>query len=137
MAERPGHATVDTSRNWTSSTSTASTGSWAFPEDRVTNQEILHHSSMPAVEVLITKAQFRWTGNMMRMKDNYLPKQIFCSELACGTHRQGGQTKCYKDSFKNSLGACDIPVKGWEHLAADHSTWRLATQKGAQAFEER
>ena len=120
MAVRPEHVTGDTSRNWTSSTSAASAGSWAFPGRTVTNQEVLHHSSMPGVEVLIMMAQLRvrWTGHMMRMEDSRLPKQIFCSELARSTRRQGGQTKRYKDSLKNSLCACDIPVKGWEHLAA-------------------
>ena len=31
----------------------------------------------------------------------------------------------------------DIRVKGWEHLAADRSAWRLASHNGAQDFEER
>ena len=74
----------------------------------------------------------------MRMEGSRLPKQIFCSEVARGTRRrQGSQTKRYKDSLKNALRACDIPVKGWGHLAADRSAWRLATHNGAQAFEER
>ena len=30
-----------------------------------------------------------------------------------------------------------IRVKGWEHLAADRSAWRLASHNGAQDFEER
>ena len=137
MTARPGHDTADTSRNWTSSTSAASAGSWAFPGRTVTNQEVLHHSSMPGVEVLIMKAQLRWTGHVMRMEDNRLPRQIFCSELACGTRRQDGQTKRYKDSLKNSQRACDIPIKAWDHLAADRSAWRLATHNGAQAFKER
>ena len=72
-------------------------------EDRVTNQEVLCCSSMPGVEVLIMKAQLRWTRHVMRMEDSCLPKQIFCSELARSTQRQGGQTKHYKDSLKNSL----------------------------------
>ena len=72
----------------------------------------------------------------MRLEDSHIPKQI-CSELAHGTRRQGGQTERYKDSLKNSQRAGDIPVKGWEHLAADRSAWRLATYNGAQAFEER
>ena len=121
MAVRPEHATGDTSRNWTRSTSTASAGSWAFPGRIVTNQEVLRHSSMPGVEVLIMMSdgvRVRWTGHVMRMEDSCLPKQIFCSELARSTRRQGGQTKRYKDSLKNSLHNCDIPVKGWEHLAA-------------------
>ena len=83
------------------------------------------------------KAQLRWTGHVLRMEDSRLPKQSFCSELAHGTRRQGGQTKRYKDSLKNSQRACDIPVKAWEHHAADRSAWRLSTHNGAQAFEER
>ena len=106
-------------------------------EDRVTNQEVPRRSNMPGVEILVMKAQLRWTGHVMRMEDSRLPKQIFCSELAGSSRRQGRQTKRYKVSLKNSLRACDIPVKSWEHLAADRSAWRLATHNGAQAFEER
>ena len=73
----------------------------------------------------------KWTGHVMRMEDSRLPNQTFCSELARDTRNR------YKDSLKNSLRACDIPVKGWEHLAADSSAWRLATHNGAQAFEEK
>ena len=87
-------------------------------EDRVTNQEVLCSSSMPAVEVLIVKAQLRWTGHLMRMEDNRLPRQIFCSELACGIRRQGGQTKRYKDFLKNSRRACDIPGSILQYIVA-------------------
>ena len=74
----------------------------------------------------------KWTGHVMRMEDSRLPKQIFCSELARDTRKR------YRDSLKNSQRACDISVKGWEHLAADGSAWRLATHNEAtQAFEER
>ena len=91
---------ADTSTNWTS----LNLGclrrllgiSW---EDRVTNQEVLRHSSMPDDEVLIMKAQLRWTGQVMRMEDSRLPKQIFSSELARGTRRHGGQIKRCKDSL--------------------------------------
>ena len=79
-------------------------------EDRVTNQEVLRRSSMPGVEVLIMKAQLRWTGHVMRMEDSCLPKQI-CSELAHGTRKQGGQTKRYKDS------SCSR----WQRLEAGNS----------------
>ncbi|KAL8620086.1 hypothetical protein ACOMHN_015368 [Nucella lapillus] len=83
------------------------------------------------------KAQPRWTGHVIRMKYSHLPKQIFCSELAQGSRRQGGQIKRYKDSLKYSLCACSISIVGWEHLAAGRNAWRLATHNGTQAFEER
>ena len=72
------------------------------------------------------------------MEDSRLPKQIFCSELVHGTRRQGeGGRQSTTKTPPRTLRACDIPVKAWEHLAADRSAWRLATHNGAQAFEER
>ena len=125
-------------KKWTSSTSAASAGSWAFPwRTESPTRRYFVFLRIPGVEVLIIKAQLRWTGHVLRMEDSRLPNQIFCSELAGSTRRQGGQTKRYKDSLKYSLRACDIPVKGWEHLAADRSAWWLATHNGSQAFEER
>ena len=96
--------------------------------------------AVPACQVLMS---WSWTPNSdglatwWEWRTAVFQKQIFCSELAQGTRRQGGQTKRYKDSPKNSLRACDISAKGWEHLAADRSAWGLATHNGAQAFWER
>ena len=104
-------------------------------EDRVTNQEVLRRAALPGIEALIMQSQLRWTGHVIRMEDNRLPKQLFCSELASGTRRQGGQTKRYKDSLKQALRTCNIPVTGWEGLAADRSAWRQATTEGVKAFE--
>ena len=42
------------------------------------------------------KAQLRWTGHGMRTEDSRLPKQIFCSELARGTRRQGARQSATK-----------------------------------------
>ena len=85
-------------------------------EDRVTNQEVLHRSSTPGVEVLITKVQFRWTGNIMRMKDSYLPKEIFCSEMACGTHRQGGKQSATKTPSRILWVPVISLLKAWSIL---------------------
>ena len=136
MAARPGHSTADTSRNWTSSIPAASAGSWAFHGRTVTNQEVLHRSSMPGVEVLIMKAPLRWTGHMMRMEDSRTSSETSVLNWLAALAGRGPRQSATKTP-KNSLRACDIPVKGWEHLAADRRAWRLATHNGAQAFKER
>ena len=106
-------------------------------KDKVTNQDVLRLAEAPGVEALITKAQLRWTGHVMRMEDSRLPKQVFCSELASGKRKQGGQRKRYKDTLKNSLKGCNIPVEGWEALASDRAAWRHATNNGIQYLEAR
>jgi len=49
------------------------------------------------IEAFLITAQFHWTGHVLRMGDNRLPKAIFCSELEEGARFCGGQQKCYKD----------------------------------------
>ena len=105
-------------------------------DDRVTNQDVLRRAKLPGIEAMIMQAQLRWSGHVIRMEDNRLPKQLFCSELALGSRKQGGQLLRYKDTLKQSLRACSIPATGWESLAKDRSAWRQAAKKGTSAFEE-
>ena len=90
----------------------------------MTNQEVLRRAALPGIEALIMQSQLRWSGHVMRMEDNRLPKQLFCSELVRGTRKQGRPIKRYKDSLKQSMRACNIPVTGWEALAANCTAWR-------------
>ena len=105
-------------------------------EDRVTNQEVLRRAATPGIEAMIMQAQLRWTGHVIRMEDSRLPKQLFFSELARGTRKQGGQVKRYKDNLKQSLRTCNVPVTGWESLAGNRAAWRQATHKGVKDFED-
>ena len=45
------------------------------------------------IEAFLIKAQFRWTGHVIRKDENRLPKTIFYSELANGARSCGGQRK--------------------------------------------
>ena len=102
----------------------------------MTNQEVLRRAALPGIEALIMQSQLRWSGHVMRMEDNRLPKQLFCSELVRGTRKQGCQINRYKDSLKQSMRACNIPVTGWEALAANRTAWRQCTVSGVRSFEE-
>ena len=106
-------------------------------EDRISNTEVLRRAELPGIEALVMKSQLRWVGHVVRMDDTRLPKVVFFSELASGTRNIGRPLKRFMDCLKASLGACGIPVTGWETLAADRCAWRLAVFKGVRAFEEK
>jgi len=62
-------------------------------------------------------SEFRWTGHVIRMNDDRLPKVIFCSEFKDGTHSRGGQRKRYKDPLKANMKRCDMLPNNLEALA--------------------
>ena len=100
-------------------------------QDRVTNVDVLQRAKMPSVQTMIQTNQLRWSGHLVRMSDNRLPKRIFYSQLASGKRSHGGQLKRYKDNLKSALKSFDISTKSWEILAMNRAAWRSSVRKGA------
>ena len=92
------------------------------------------HRSDQSGEVL-KLAQLRWTGNVIRMPDERLPKEVFYGELQEGKRSQGGQKKRYTDTLKVSLKDFDIPMGSWD--AQERSKWRSLINKGAALYERK
>ena len=105
-------------------------------EERLTNQDVLRRAYLTGTEAMIIAAQLRWPGHVMRMHDNRIPKQIFCSELVAGKRRPGGQIKRYKDNLKRSLRLCNISPSNWTVIADDRSSWRTAVHMDEKMFEQ-
>ena len=105
-------------------------------EERLTNQDVLRRANLTGIEAMIIAAQLRWSGHVMSMHDNRIPKQIFCSELVAGKRRPGGQIKRYKDNLKRSLRLCSISPSNWTVIADDRSSWRTAVHMGVKMFEQ-
>ena len=59
--------------------------------DKVTNKEILERTGLPSMEDLLIRKNLQWTGHLMRMSPDKLPKQIIYSQLSSG-HRKRGRT---------------------------------------------
>ncbi|BHF85475.1 hypothetical protein SprV_1002864000 [Sparganum proliferum] len=77
----------------------------------------------------------RWSGHLVRMDDERLPKRLFYGDVATGSRRHGGKIRPYKDILKSSLKRLQINHTTWEELALYRPTWRRTVKKGAAIYE--
>ena len=52
-------------------------------QDKVTNIKVLKRAGLPSMEDLLIRKNLRWTGHLMRMPTDCLPRQILYSQLYC------------------------------------------------------
>ena len=52
--------------------------------DKVTNKEILERTGLSSMADLLIRKNLRWTGHLMRMSPDRLPKQVLYSQLSSG-----------------------------------------------------
>ena len=90
---------------------------------------------MQSVHTFLKLAQLRWTGHVIRMPEERLPKKILYGELEMGKRSHGGQKKRYKDTLKASLKDFNIPTELWEQIAQDRAKWRGLIRRGASEYE--
>ena len=57
--------------------------------DKMTNKEILERTGLPSMEDLLIRKNFRWTGYLMRMSPEWLPKQVSTTNCLLVTEREG------------------------------------------------
>ncbi|XP_060133875.1 uncharacterized protein LOC132592550 [Zootoca vivipara] len=69
-------------------------------EDRQTNISVLEEAKITSVEAMILQHQLCWTGHVVRMPDDHLPKQLLYSKLKNGKRNAGGQQKRFKNCLK-------------------------------------
>ena len=103
---------------------------------KIPDTEVLKKAGMQSMHT----AQQRWTGHIIRMPDERLPKKVFYGELVLqeGKRSQGGQKKRYKDTLKTFLKDFDIPMGSWEQTVQERSKWRGGLiNKGAALYETR
>ena len=105
--------------------------------DRVSNVEVLRRAGLDSIEATLATMQLRWTGHVVRMENNRIPKQLLYGELEEGKRRVGGQKLRYKDVVKRHLKAANIDVNSWEELAADRISWRRCLYNGRQTIQRK
>nr|VZI25668.1 unnamed protein product [Spirometra erinaceieuropaei] len=83
-------------------------------QDRIPDTEVLERTGILSIYSMLRQMQLRWSGHLVRMDDDRLPKQLFYGDVAVGSRRQGGQIRRYKDTLKSSLKLLQINQTNWE-----------------------
>ena len=96
---------------------------------------VLDQAEITSIEVILLESQLWWAGHVSRIRANRLPKIALYGELSTGYCDRGAPKKCFKDSFKKTLGTCHIDHHQWSTLAADHQTWCCTVHQVISTFE--
>nr|VZI40152.1 unnamed protein product [Spirometra erinaceieuropaei] len=104
-------------------------------QDRIPDTYVLERTGILSIYAILRQIQLRWSGHLVRMDDERLPKRLFYGDVATGSRRQGGQIRRYKDTLKSSLKRLQINPTNWEQLALDRPTWRRTVKTGAAIYE--
>ncbi|KAK2179767.1 hypothetical protein NP493_473g00017 [Ridgeia piscesae] len=92
--------------------------------DKVTNKEILERTGLPSMEDLLIRKNLRWTGHLMRMSPDRLPKQVLYSQLSSGHIKRGRPRLRFKDTIKRNLKLRDIKTDTWTSLSQQRDKLR-------------
>nr|VZI28741.1 unnamed protein product [Spirometra erinaceieuropaei] len=104
-------------------------------QDRIPDTEVLERTGILSIYSMLRQIQLRWSGHLVRMDDERLPKRLFYGDVATGSRRQGGQIRRYKDTLMSSLKRLHINPTNWKELARDRPTWRRTVKAGAAIYD--
>ena len=96
--------------------------------DKVTNNEILERTGLPSMEDLLIRKNLRWTGHLMRMSPDRLPKQVIYCQLSSGQRTRGRPCLRFKDTIKRNLKMGDIKIDSWTLLSQQRDKWRATVK---------
>nr|VZI06128.1 unnamed protein product [Spirometra erinaceieuropaei] len=104
-------------------------------QDRIPDNDLMEWTGILSICTILRQMQLRWSGHLVRMDDERLPKRLFYGDVVTGSRRQGGQIRRYKDTLKSTLKRLQINPTNWEDLAHDRPTWRRTVKTGAAIYE--
>ena len=90
----------------------------------VTNKEILDRTGLPPMKDLLVQKNLRWTGHLMRMPQDRLPRQILFSQLPVGQRKRGRLR--FKDTIKRNLKLRNLESNSCVQLSQQRGKWRAA-----------
>ena len=101
---------------------------------KVTNYEVLSRCNIDSLQSMIDTARLRWTGHVVRMNNDRIPKALLYGRLATGKPKRGNHNT-YLNNVKATLRACSINSTQLENLASDRNHWRATSRIGVARAE--
>jgi len=92
------------------------------------NKEILERTGLPSVKDFLIRKNLRWTGHLMRMSPDRLPKQVIYSQLSSGHRKRGRPRLRFKDTVKINLTLRDIKIDSWTSPSQQRDKWRATVK---------
>nr|VZI43074.1 unnamed protein product [Spirometra erinaceieuropaei] len=68
-------------------------------QDRIPDTDVLEWTGILSIYTMLRQMQLRWSGHLVRMDDERLPKRLFYGDVATGSRRQCGQIRRYKETL--------------------------------------
>ena len=96
--------------------------------DKVTNKEILERTGLSSMEDLLIRKNLRWTGHLMRMSPDRLPKQVLYSQLSSGHRKRGRPRLRFKDIIKRNVKLRNTTIDSWTSLSQQRDKWRATVK---------
>nr|VZH94462.1 unnamed protein product [Spirometra erinaceieuropaei] len=88
-------------------------------QDRIPDTNVLERTGILSIYTMLRQTQLRWSGHLVRMDEERLPKRLFYGV----------------DTLKSSLKHLQINTTTWEELTRDRPTWRRKVKTGAAIYE--
>ena len=88
-------------------------------------------------EDLLIRKNLRWTGHLMRMSLDRLPKQVLYSQMSSGHRKRGRPRLRFKDTIKRNLKLRDIKTNTWTSLSQQRDKWRALVSDAKQSLSHR
>ena len=102
---------------------------------KVTNYEVLHRCNISSLQSMIDSARLRWTGHVVRMSNDRIPKKLLYGRIATGISKRGNHNT-YLNSVKSTLRDCGIDPETLENIASKRDPWRATFKQGIRKAEE-
>ena len=90
----------------------------------IPNKSILEKSKLPRMYDILVQCNLKWGGQLNRLEDSRLPKQMLYSQLREGSCKTSWPKLRYKHIIKRNLEVMNIPLDNWQYRSKNWKKWR-------------